>query len=104
MKVQLNSVEEIRKRLPSGAIRWSWSIIMLWARTLLFFLFGFVILFLLNWLKVSEPTSDVTRWWTYQVICANIACSLLWWLRKRWMRFRLILIRAQKRHFPDPYC
>jgi hypothetical protein len=63
---------------------------MLWARTLLFFLFGFVILFLLNWLKVSEPTSDVTRWWTYQVICANIACFLLlWWLAGReGMRFR----------------
>ena len=84
MTITRNSAEEIQKKVRSGMLQWRWPIIMLFSRTLLFFILGFVILLILNSLKISPPNNQVTRWWTYQVMGTNILCFfLLRWLASR---------------------
>jgi hypothetical protein len=63
---------------------------MLLFRTLSFFVFGFIILYLLDAFRIGETNNEVTRWWTYQVICTNILCFFLlrWLAAKESMRFR----------------
>ena len=89
MEIQWNSVEEIQKKTHSGMIHWLWPVIMLLSRTILFLVFGFLISIILGFFKINEPLSDVTRWWTYQVICTNILCFFLlsWLSSKENMKF-----------------
>ena len=89
MEIPWNSVEEIQKKTQSGVIQWHWPIIMLLSRTVLFFVFGFLILLILSLFKISQPNSEVTRWWTYQVIGTNILCFFLlqWLASKESMKF-----------------
>lgn len=70
-------------------IRWRWPTLMLFSRTLLFFAFGFIILLILNLFKFGQPDSEVTRWWTYQVMGTNILCYFLlrWLASKEHMKF-----------------
>ncbi len=89
MDIQRNSVEEIQKKTHSGMIHWPLPVIMLFARTVLLFVFGFLILLILGFFRINEPLGDLTRWWTYQVIGTNILCYLLlrWLASREDMRF-----------------
>ena len=89
MEISWNSVEEIQKKAQSGVIQWHWPVTMLFLRTFLFFVFGFLILFVLNLSKISGPNLELTRWWTYQVISANVVCFFLlsWLATKENMKF-----------------
>ena len=100
MEIQWNSVEEIQRKMQSGTIHWLWPVIMLLSRTFLFFVFGFVILLILDLFKTSQPTTEVTRWWTYQVISTNVVCFLvlIWLSSKESMRI-FDLIGFERRLF-----
>ncbi len=89
MKLQLNSAEEIQNKTSMGIIKWRWPIFILFSRTFLFFVFGFIILLLLSLFKVGQAYSEVTRWWTYQVIGTNVLCFFIlrWLASKENMKF-----------------
>ncbi len=89
METSWNSVEEIQNKAKTGIIQWHWPIFMLFSRTILFFSFGLILLLLLNFLKINHPNSEVTRWWTYQVMGTNIVCFFLlrWRASKENMKF-----------------
>jgi hypothetical protein len=72
-----NTIEEIRKRKNEGVLPWKWPFLMLPVRTLLFFVFGLLFLFVLGLQKGANPLQQVTRWWFFQVIFTNIVCFLL---------------------------
>ncbi len=89
MDISWNSVEEIQKKARSGVIQWPWPILMLFSRTFLFYGLGFLILLVLGFAKVDQPALEVTRWWTYQVMGANLLCFFIlrWRTSKEAMKF-----------------
>lgn len=94
-----NSVDEIRKRIPSGRLTWAGPLLLVSARTVLLLLFQALTAAMLGLRHAAFPWVAAGKWWTIYGTLVDLGCLALMWrfLRREGIGFRELIGRFRLR-------